>query len=90
MNCFLARLRPRALLLSLLTFGATLAPAFAATEYLDPEQAFRGQARSVDAQTIELRIDVAPGYHLYRERIDVQMDAAGADAQLGTVEIPRG
>ena len=90
MNAFLARLRPLAVLLSLLACGASLAPAFAATEYLEPEQAFRGQARSVDAQTIELRIDVAPGYHLYRERIDVEADGADADAQLGAVEIPRG
>ena len=72
MKCFTS------LLLSLLAFGACASTAFAATDYLEPEQAFRGQARSVDAQTIELRIDVAPGYHLYRERIAVEpADAAG-------------
>ena len=60
--------RTRSFLLALLAVGLPVAAAFAAgADYLDPEQAFRGQARSMDGQTIELRIDVAPDYHLYRE-----------------------
>ena len=70
-----------------LPVGAALA---AGADYLEPEQAFRGQARSVDAQTIELRIDVAPDYHLYRERVSVELDDAGAGTQLGAVTLPRG
>ena len=69
-----------------LTFGSV---AFAAeTEFLDPAQAFRGQARALDAKTLEVRIDVAPDYHLYRERMSIELD--GADGRLGAAEIPAG
>ena len=82
--------RTRSFLLALLAVGLPVAAAFAAgADYLDPEQAFRGQARSMDGQTIELRIDVAPDYHLYRERVSVELDGA-AGAQLGAVELPQG
>ena len=60
----------------------------AQTQFLEPAQAFRGQARVVDARALELRIDVAPNYHLYRERMTVELDGSGA--QLGTVELPAG
>lgn len=72
--------------LALAIFGA-LASA-ADPDYLDPEQAFRGQARAVDGNAIELRIDVAPDYHLYRERVSVELD--GTAAQLGQVAVPAG
>ena len=72
--------------LALATIG-TLALA-ADTDYLDPAQAFRGQARVVDGHLIELRIDVAPDYHLYRERMSVELDGTGA--QVGPVAIPSG
>jgi len=79
----------RALLLATLT-GLTLSTAAAATEvdFLEPAQAFRGEARLLDARLIEVRLNVAPGYHLYRERMSVELDGAGA--QLGTVELPVG
>jgi thiol:disulfide interchange protein DsbD len=60
----------------------------AETDFLDPAQAFRGAARVLDAQAIEVRIDVAPKYHLYRERVAVELEGTGA--QLGTVTIPAG
>jgi thioredoxin:protein disulfide reductase len=72
--------------LALVSFGTFAAAADA--DYLDPAQAFRGQARALDANTIELRIDIAPNYHLYRERISVEVDGAGA--QVGTATIPAG
>jgi thiol:disulfide interchange protein DsbD len=72
--------------LALAAFG-TLASA-AETDYLDPAQAFRGQARVVDDHSIELRIDVAPDYHLYRERMSVELDGGGA--QIGPVAFPAG
>jgi thioredoxin:protein disulfide reductase len=70
--------------------GTTLASAALAAEtpYLEPEQAFRGEARVLDARSIELRIEVAPDYHLYRERMAVELDGAGAT--LGRVEMPPG
>ncbi|MEP7297080.1 MAG: protein-disulfide reductase DsbD [Burkholderiales bacterium] len=66
-------------------FGSALA---AETEYLDPAQAFRGVARVVDAKALEVRIDIAPEYHLYRDRISVELDGTGA--QLGKVVVPAG
>ena len=53
-----------------------------------PAQAFVGSARVGNAKTVELRIDVAPHYHLYRERISVE--AEGAGVTLGEVVIPAG
>ena len=72
--------------LALLSFGMFAAAADA--DYLDPAQAFRGQARVLDASTIELRIDVAPDYHLYRERMSVEFDGPGV--QIGAVMMPAG
>ena len=37
-------------------------------DFLPPDQAFRFAARQVDAQTVEVRFDIADGYYLYRER----------------------
>jgi len=64
------------------------APTFAADEFLDPAQAFRAGVRVRVAQTIELRCDVAPGYHLYRDRI-VITPLVGA-ATLGEPVLPHG
>ena len=71
-------------------FGTVVAiSAFAAdAEYLEASQAFRGSARVVDAKAVEVRIDVAPDYHLYRERISAEIDGAGA--QLDKVVVPVG
>ena len=78
-----------ALLLATLA-GLTLTTTTAAAEvdFLEPAQAFRGEARLLDAKLIEVRLAVAPGYHLYRERMSVELDGAGA--QLGPVELPVG
>lgn len=84
--------RARTLLLAACTgalLGGVAHTARAAdSEYLDPAQAFRGQAHVLDANTLELRIDVAPDYHLYRERMSVEL--VGTGATLGPVEIPPG
>jgi len=58
------------------------------TEYLDVERAFRGSASRLDEQTVQLRLDVAPGYHLYRERLSVT--AEGNGPALAAVTLPRG
>jgi thiol:disulfide interchange protein DsbD len=79
----------RALLLATSAGLAFASVAFAAeTEFLDPAQAFRGQARVLDTKTLELRIEVAPDYHLYRERMSVELDGNGG--RLGPVEMPAG
>jgi thiol:disulfide interchange protein DsbD len=67
-----------------------LAPAHAAErEFLDVAQAFKGSARMADAHTVALRLDVAPAYHLYRERLSVSAEGDAAKA-LGTVDLPHG
>ena len=43
----------------------------AAESFLDPEVAFKLSARALDDKRIELRFDVAPGYHLYRDKLKV-------------------
>jgi thioredoxin:protein disulfide reductase len=62
------------LLLGLMGAWATQAMA---DEFLAPEKAFAFSTSVVDARTVRLHWDIAPGYHLYRERISVQADAAG-------------
>jgi thioredoxin:protein disulfide reductase len=64
-------------------------PACAAeADFLPPEQAFALQVRRVDAHTLELRWTIAPGYHLYRERLSV--DPQGAGLALGELTLPPG
>ena len=48
-----------------------------ADDFLAPEKAFVFSATVVNAHTVRLHWDIAPGYHLYRERISVQADAPG-------------
>jgi thioredoxin:protein disulfide reductase len=66
----------------------------AATDFLEPAQAFRGEARVIDAKTLEVRITVAPDYHLYRDRMSVELDgskpASTIATRLGKVDLPAG
>lgn len=71
-----------------LAVGSLLACAQAAraTDFLEPEQAFRFVARPVDAGTIEIGFDIAPGYYMYREAIHI----TASGATLGAPELPQG
>ncbi|HEX3141004.1 MAG TPA: protein-disulfide reductase DsbD [Rhizobacter sp.] len=60
----------------------------AADDFLDPEQAFRLSARALDDQRIEVRFDIAPGYYLYRERFNAEIEPAGV--KLAELQIPKG
>jgi thiol:disulfide interchange protein DsbD len=89
----------RTLLLAAFTGTPLATMALAANDdFLDPAQAFVGSAQVLDARTVQVRIAIAPDYHLYRERISVELDGAGAGpgagastgAQLGQVDIPAG
>ncbi len=91
----------RTLLLAAFTGTPLATTALAANDdFLDPAQAFVGSAQVLDARTVQVRIAIAPDYHLYRERISVELDGAGAGsgagagastaAQLGQVDIPAG
>ena len=67
----------------LLCYGVT---AVSADEFLDPELAFKLEARALDGQTVELTYTVAPGYYLYHE----QFKFVAPDATLGAPALPPG
>ncbi|MBC7955487.1 MAG: protein-disulfide reductase DsbD [Cytophagales bacterium] len=71
--------------LAWLVLGAS---AQAADDFLDPEQAFRLSAKALDAQHIELRFDIAPGYYLYHERLKAQV--APDSVKLAELQVPKG
>ena len=57
-----------------------------AADLLEAEQAFRFSARMKDAQTIEVRYDIARGYYMYRDNFRFAIEGA----QLGAAKIPPG
>lgn len=74
-------------LLRLLFLSLSLASlSLQAQELLDPEQAFRFSARAVDAQTVELRWEIAPGYYMYRDKFSFAVEPG----TLGSVDLPPG
>jgi thiol:disulfide interchange protein DsbD len=52
------------------------------SEFLPPEQAFSFSATQRDAHTVHLHWSIAPGYHLYRDRINVTADADASPLPL--------
>jgi thioredoxin:protein disulfide reductase len=77
--------------LALCALACTVLTANAAdADYLDPAQAFRGSVRVVNGSLIEARIDIAPGYHLYRDRVGAEVDGAAGKGVLGAVVVPAG
>ncbi|MFM6991482.1 MAG: protein-disulfide reductase DsbD [Rhodoferax sp.] len=70
----LRRLAYGALLPVVLVAGAVLAQA---QNFLTPDKAFAFSAKAVDAHTVRLHWEIAPGYHLYRDRIKVASDTPG-------------
>jgi len=59
-----------------------------AEEFLPPEQAFAFTASVTNDNTVRLHWAIAPGYHLYRDRISVQADAPNVTWQ--PLAIPAG
>lgn len=57
-------------------------------DLLDPEQAFKFSARVVDAETVEVRYQVAEGYYLYHNKLKFSVQPA--EATLGTPKVPAG
>ena len=73
----------------LLVFQGFCGPsAVAADDFLAPEQAFRFEARAIDAHHVEVVFNVADGYYLYRERF--AFAANPATVKLGAPAIPPG
>jgi thiol:disulfide interchange protein DsbD len=59
-----------------------------AADLLDPSVAFRTAARLVKPGLIEVRYDTAPGYYLYRDRLEFRIQPAAAT--LGKPQLPPG
>ena len=57
-------------------------------DLLEPEQAFKFSARVLDANTLEVRYQIADGYYLYREKFKFETAASGVT--LGTAQLPPG
>jgi thiol:disulfide interchange protein DsbD len=74
--------------LSLLVLGSTHQLAVAAEEFLEPQDAFKLTVQPVDAQHIAMRFVIAPGYYLYRERLNVETQPAAVP--VGDLQIPPG
>jgi thiol:disulfide interchange protein DsbD len=76
--------RPAFAALLMLAAGAS----HAADEFLEPDQAFRLSARALDAQHVEVRFDIEPGYYLYRDKINAA--AAPAAVDIAPLDLPPG
>ena len=70
----------------LLAFGAGHAQE---PELLPAEEAFQLSAR-LDGETLVAVYRIAPGYYLYRERFDFQVEQSDAPARFGAASIPDG
>jgi thiol:disulfide interchange protein DsbD len=72
--------------------GLGWAPAQAAgdDDFLPVEQAFHLSAQAADAQELALRWHIAPGYHLYRDRISVAPAPGAAGLEPGPLSLPNG
>ena len=57
-------------------------------EPLEPEQAFRFSARATDANTLEVRYQIADGYYLYRDKFKFSIEPA--DIVPGAAQFPAG
>lgn len=71
---------------SLAALNDLLAPS-GGEEFLEPDRAFRLSILPLDAQTVLARIDIAPGYYLYRDKTKFQ---ASGGAQLAAYTLPPG
>jgi thiol:disulfide interchange protein DsbD len=60
----------------------------AAPELLEPEQAFRFAAQLTDANTVEVRYQIAPGYYMYRDKFRFAVEPA--EVGISTPQLPPG
>jgi thioredoxin:protein disulfide reductase len=73
-------------LLMLLFAVLAIAGLARAADFLEPERAFQFSARAVDANSVEVSFDIAPGYYMYREAFRF----AATGATLGPAVLPQG
>ena len=57
-------------------------------ELLEPEKAFRFSARMIDADRVEVRYEIAPGYYMYRDKF--RFGAEPASISLDASQLPPG
>lgn len=55
-------------------------------DLLQPDEAFRVSARRVEARVVELDYNIAPGYHLYRDRFSFKLDNPAVT--VARIELP--
>ena len=67
---------------------ATFAAGASEPELLEPDKAFRFSARMLDARSVEVRYDIAPGYYLYRAKF--RFAAEPQSVHLGQPAMPAG
>ncbi len=60
----------------------------AAQDLLQPDVAFKFSAHALDANTLEVRYNIADGYYLYRSKF--KFAAEPATVKLGTAQFPQG
>lgn len=60
----------------------------AGEEPLDPEKAFRFSARAIDANAVEVRYEIAPGYYMYRDKF--KFGAEPAYISFNASQLPPG
>lgn len=63
-------------------------PALATDTLLEPEQAFAISARLVSDTQLEVAYRIAPGYYLYRDKLDFRIEPASV--RLGEPRLPAG
>ena len=80
------RCKALSLILLVLLCCALASPSKAADEFLPPEQAFKVSARLVSASRVEVSLQIAPGYYVYREPF--RFSATGV--KLGPAALPAG
>ncbi len=51
-------------------------PAWAADDFLAPEQAFADTAAMADPLTLDMHWEIAPGYYMYQDRFEVRIEDA--------------
>jgi thiol:disulfide interchange protein len=69
-----------------LLLGLLIMSPLHAQEPLEPEQAFRFSAQAIDARTLEVRWEIAPGYYMYRDKFSFAVEPGS----LGKVNLPHG
>ena len=62
--------------------------AFGSSDFLPVDEAFRPRVTAIDGNTVEVSIQVTPGYYLYKDKISTA--TASPRVQLGKLDLPPG